>query len=189
MTKQELRTEIIKRLKTSEGPDATVVAERICSLPEYMEAEYVLGYVPLKSEVDISLVMDRAAADGKAIAFPDVEVGVFRVGFPHWKDHLITLPNKTQTVDSQDILNINENSVKMHLSEKHKGLILVPGLAFTEFGTRLGRGAGYYDQLFNLMGNALLADFIPIGICRKTQLVDELPQQPHDKKVRMVIAF
>ena len=39
------------------------------------------------------------------------------------------------------------------------------------------------------MGNALLADFISIGICRKTQLVEELPQQPHDKKVRMVIAF
>ena len=189
MTKQELRTEMLKMLKTAENTDAAVVAERICSLSEYKEAEFILGYVPMKSEVDISLVMDQAVSDGKTIAFPDLEVGVFRIACPHWRDTLITLPNKTQTVYSSDILNINRIGDRMHLSEKHKGLILVPGLAFTEFGTRLGRGAGYYDQLFDLMGNALLADFIPIGICRKTQLVEELPQQPHDKKVRMVIAF
>lgn len=189
MTKQELRTEILKILKASEGPDAEAVAERICSLSEYKEAPFVLGYVPMRTEVDISLVMDRAAEDGKVIAFPDLEAGVIRIACPRWRDTLITLPNKTKTVDTSDILNINQIGARMHLSEKHKGLILVPGLAFTEFGTRLGRGAGYYDQLFNLMGNALLADFISIGICRKTQLVEELPQQPHDKKVRMVIAF
>ena len=180
---------MIKMLRASEGPDATVVAERICSLPEYMEAEYVLGYVPMRTEVDVSLVMDKAASDGKAIAFPGPEPGMIMLACPRWRDNLVTLPNKTKTVDSSDVLNINQISGRMHLSEKHKGLILVPGLAFTEFGTRLGRGAGYYDQLLVLMGNALLADFISIGICRKTQLVEELPQQPHDKKVRMVIAF
>ena len=189
MTKQELRTEILKMLKASEGPDAALVAERICALPEYRRADFVLGYVPLRTEVDVSLVMDRAAEDGKIIAFPDLEAGVIRIACPRWRDTLIPLPNKTKTVNASDILNINQIRARMHLSEKHKGLILVPGLAFTEFGTRLGRGAGYYDQLLGLMGNALLADFISIGICRKTQLVEELPQQPHDKKVRMVIAF
>ena len=189
MTKQQLRTEIIRMLKATKGPDAGIVAERICALDEYRQASFVLGYVPMRTEVDISLVMDRAAGDGKIIAFPDLEPGVIRIACPQWRDTLITLPNKTKTVDTSDILNINQIRARMHLSEKHKGLILVPGLAFTEFGTRLGRGAGYYDQLFNLMGNALLADFISIGICRKTQLVEELPQQPHDKKVRMVIAF
>ena len=180
---------MIKSLKTSSGPSPAVVAERICSLPEYKEAEFVLGYVPLKSEVDVSLVMDRAAEDGKAIAFPGSEPGEIRLACPQWRDNLVTLPNKTKTVNTSDILNINQIRDRMLLSEKHKGLILVPGLAFTEFGTRLGRGAGYYDELLGLMGNALLADFISIGICRKTQLVEELPQQPHDKKVRMVIAF
>ena len=189
MTKQDIRSQMICALRASSGPDASVVANRICSMPEYRVAEFVLGYVPMKSEVDISLVMDRAAEDGKTIAFPGPEVGEFRLACPQWRDTLITLPNKTKTVDTSNILNINQIRDRMLLSEKHKGLILVPGLAFTEFGTRLGRGAGYYDQLFDLMGNALLTDFIPIGICRKTQLVDELPQQPHDKKVRMVIAF
>ena len=189
MTKQELRTEILKILKASEGPDAEAVAERICSLPEYKEAPFVLGYVPMRTEVDISLVMDRAAEDGKVIAFPDLDAGVIRIACPRWRDTLITLPNKTKTVDTSDILNINQIGARMHLSEKHKGLILVPGLAFTEFGTRLGRGAGYYDQLLNLTDKSEQADFTSVGICRKLQLLDSIPQQPHDRKVRMVIAF
>ncbi len=180
---------MIRILRTQDGPDASSVADRICALPEYGDAAFILGYVPLKSEVDISMVMDRAVREGKAIAFPDLEPGTFRLADADWRNNLVELPNRTSTVGNSDILNINEIRVRMLLSEKHKGLILVPGLAFTEFGTRLGRGAGYYDQLFDLMGKARLADFISIGICRKTQLVEDLPQQPHDKKVRMVIAF
>ena len=180
---------MIRILRSQDGPDASSVADRICALPEYRDADFILGYVPLKSEVDISMVMDRAVREGKTIAFPDGEVGTIRIADAEWKNNLIELPNKTSTVGNTDILNITEIRVRMLLSEKHKGLILVPGLAFTEFGTRLGRGAGYYDQLFDLMGNARLADFISIGICRKIQLVEDLPQQPHDKKVRMVIAF
>ena len=176
-------------LKATKGPDAGIVAERICALDEYRQASFVLGYVPLRTEVDISLVMDRAAEDGKIIAFPDLEPGVVRIACPQWRDTLITLPNKTKTVDTSDILNINQIRARMHLSEKHKGLILVPGLAFTEFGTRLGRGAGYYDQLLDLMTNSGSLDFISIGICRQSQLLDNLPQQPHDRKVRMVITF
>ena len=176
-------------LRSQNGPDPSSVADRICALPEYQEAGLILGYVPLKSEVDVSLVMDRAVRDGKTIVFPDLTPGTFRLGDADWRNNLVVLSNKTSTVGNAGILNINEIRYRMLLSEKHKGLILVPGLAFTEFGTRLGRGAGYYDQLFDLMGSALLADFITAGICRKTQLVDELPQQPHDKKVRMVIAF
>ena len=189
MTKQDIRTQMLATLKGQSGPDPAAVAERICNLPEYRDAQFVLGYVPMRTEVDVSLVMDRAVSDGKAIAFPGPEPGMIMLACPRWRDNLVTLPNKTKTVDSSDVLNINQISGRMHLSEKHKGLILVPGLAFTEFGTRLGRGAGYYDQLFDLMGNARLADFISIGICRKIQLVEDLPQQPHDKKVRMVIAF
>ena len=189
MTKQDIRTQMLATLKGQSGPDPAAVAERICNLPEYRDAQFVLGYVPMRTEVDVSLVMDRAVSDGKTIAFPGPEPGILMLACPQWRDNLVTLPNKTKTVDSSDVLNINQISGRMHLSEKHKGLILVPGLAFTEFGTRLGRGAGYYDQLLDLMTNSGSLDFISIGICRQSQLLEDLPQQPHDRKVRMVITF
>ena len=189
MTKQELRTEMIRKLRSQERPDAAVVVERICSLPEYRQADFVLGYVALGSEVDVGLVMDRAVSDGKTIAFPDLEPGLVRIGDGSWRENLIILPNRTHTVETADILNINQFRDRIAHSEKSKGIILVPGLAFTEFGTRIGRGAGYYDQLLELMAHSAFADVVPIGICRQVQLVEDLPQQPHDRKVRMVIAF
>ncbi len=62
-------------------------------------------------------------------------------------------------------------------------LILVPGLAFTKDGARLGRGGGYYDRL--------LANCPPrtrrIGICFAAQIVASLPTEPHDQRVERVI--
>ncbi len=53
-------------------------------------------------------------------------------------------------------------------------LFLVPGVAFTEAGVRLGRGKGYYDRyLENHKG-------IKIGLCFEFQILEELPREDHD---------
>lgn len=62
-------------------------------------------------------------------------------------------------------------------------LVLVPGLAFTREGHRLGRGGGFYDRL--LAGRAAAA--FKLGICFNFQLRDTLPTEPHDAKVDAVI--
>ncbi|MBQ2528225.1 MAG: hypothetical protein II544_05680, partial [Spirochaetales bacterium] len=113
----------------------------------------------------------------------------FRIVGDGWRDDLVRLSNSTFTTGSYGVLNIIDINSRIGTVEKTKGIILVPGLAFTEFGTRLGRGAGYYDQLLHLMVNSGSLDFISIGICRKSQLLDDIQQQPHDAKVRMVITF
>lgn len=186
MDKQEMRRTILKELALTPGPDPSDVASAICALAEYRKAETVLAYVPLKSEVDVSLFIDRALEDGKTVTFPDMEPGVFNVADRNWRLHLKTLGNRTQTTEGCPVLNIKSRN---GIVSSTKGIILVPGLAFTEFGTRLGRGAGYYDQLLALMAQSGFADFTSIGICRKSQLVEEIPQQPHDIKVSMVLAF
>ena len=114
---------------------------------------------------------------------------IFRIVGDGWRDDLVRLENSTFTTGSYGVLNIIDINSRIGTVEKTKGIILVPGLAFTEFGTRLGRGAGYYDQLLNLTDKSEVADFISIGICREVQLLEDLPQQPHDRSVRMVITF
>ena len=186
--KQALRKKLLAEITQSPGPDPGLIAERVCSLEEYKDSEVVLAFIPLKSEPDITMFIDRAVADGKDVIVPDMEIGIFRQVGDGWRDHLVMLPNCTQTTDSP-LLKINDLKSRMSGVGKTKGIILVPGLAFTEFGTRLGRGAGYYDKLLDLISNSGSLDFIPIGICRQSQLLEDIPQQPHDRKVRMVIAF
>lgn len=60
-------------------------------------------------------------------------------------------------------------------------VFLVPGLAFTKAGERLGRGKGYYDRyLSNLKGAR-------IGICFEEQLLSELPIDELDQRMNFVI--
>ncbi|MBQ4480724.1 MAG: 5-formyltetrahydrofolate cyclo-ligase [Victivallales bacterium] len=58
---------------------------------------------------------------------------------------------------------------------KNNTFWLVPGLAFTTCGTRLGRGAGHYDRLF-----AKFPQGKRIGIAWEMQLLPEIPQEPWD---------
>jgi 5-formyltetrahydrofolate cyclo-ligase len=62
-------------------------------------------------------------------------------------------------------------------------LLLVPGVAFTGAGARLGRGGGYYDRL--LVDPRLLAP--RFGVCFDLQIVTSLPTEPHDQPVDRVV--
>ena len=55
-------------------------------------------------------------------------------------------------------------------------LVLLPALAVDHGGVRLGRGAGHYDRslVFASPGTELVA------VVRDSELVDQLPVQPHD---------
>lgn len=60
---------------------------------------------------------------------------------------------------------------------------LVPGLAFTKDGGRLGYGGGWYDRLL-----ANVPKHIPkIGVAYAFQIVDALPSEPHDARLTDVI--
>ncbi len=55
-------------------------------------------------------------------------------------------------------------------------LILVPGVAFSRAGHRLGRGNGFYDRL--LGGRA--ASAFKLGVCFSFQRLETIPLEPHD---------
>jgi 5-formyltetrahydrofolate cyclo-ligase len=55
-------------------------------------------------------------------------------------------------------------------------LVIVPGVAFSRRGGRMGNGQGYYDRL---LGHAR-ADCPLIGLCYECQLFDDLVVGPHD---------
>ncbi len=53
--------------------------------------------------------------------------------------------------------------------------VLVPGLGFDRWGTRLGRGAGYYDRLLSRLGPGVVRVGMTAGI-----VVERLPSDDHD---------
>lgn len=61
-------------------------------------------------------------------------------------------------------------------------LIVVPGMAFDRQGHRLGRGKGYYDRFL-----IKYPEVKTIGICFNFQMLDEVPEEPHDQLINEVI--
>lgn len=61
-------------------------------------------------------------------------------------------------------------------------VIVVPALALTARGDRLGYGAGYYDRALARHPEAL-----GIAVCYSFELVDELPTETHDYRVSIVV--
>ncbi|NCG18650.1 MAG: NUDIX domain-containing protein, partial [Rhodobacterales bacterium] len=61
-------------------------------------------------------------------------------------------------------------------------ICLVPGLAFTHEGHRLGYGGGFYDRF--LTEHPLAR---PIGLCFERQMVPKVPVQNHDVAMTAVI--
>jgi 5-formyltetrahydrofolate cyclo-ligase len=61
--------------------------------------------------------------------------------------------------------------------------VLVPGVAFDAAGRRLGYGGGYYDRLIP----ALRSDAARIAGAFELQLVERIPDAPHDAPVQAVV--
>lgn len=59
------------------------------------------------------------------------------------------------------------------------GVWIVPGLAFTPEGARLGYGGGWYDRMMLKAS----PESKKIGVCYDFQIVDSIPSEPHDLAV------
>jgi 5-formyltetrahydrofolate cyclo-ligase len=62
------------------------------------------------------------------------------------------------------------------------GLIIVPMLGFDKVLHRIGYGSGYYDRLLAAHSGAA-----KIGLCFEAGRVEQLPVEPHDQRLDLVI--
>jgi 5-formyltetrahydrofolate cyclo-ligase len=137
----------------------------------WQRARSVALFAPLSMEPDVELLF--AFAEGKRLCFPKVlqeGLAFFGVSSP---DLLVCPPGSRWRVREP------REGACMRVEELD--LILVPGVAFTPGGRRLGRGAGYYDR-FLAAGTAHR-----IGTCFESQLVPDLPVEPHDMPMHRVL--
>lgn len=62
-------------------------------------------------------------------------------------------------------------------------VVVVPGVAFTVDGRRLGQGGGWYDRF--LAG--VRSDALVVGVGFAAQIVDGIPVEPHDVTMDLVV--
>ena len=105
---------------------------------------------------------------------------------PRWNGETYELAN-VKSLSENDLrygpMRILEPTEAKLVNPADVAVWIVPGLAFTDDGMRLGYGGGWYDRLLA----SSKKDSLKIGIAHEFQLVDALPHEPHDIPLTRVI--
>ena len=113
-------------------------------------------YIHTDSEVDITNdLIGYKQLITSYLVLSDIELCLYKKPF---------IKNALNILEPENPIKINEVDV-----------FLVPGVAFTVSGKRLGRGGGYYDKLLSKY-----PDTLKIGITFNERIMQDLPTESHD---------
>jgi 5-formyltetrahydrofolate cyclo-ligase len=160
--------------------DASIL-ERLLQLPEYRRAGTVLGYMNFGSEFASELWVAQVLSEGKRLALPRVNRHTNLLEL-YWVDDL-------ETQMAAGLWGIREPVVER--CERLNAInevefALLPGIAFSRNGARLGYGGGFYDKL---LAHAPCASHRPAlaTAAYGLQVVAQIPQETTDVRVEWII--
>ena len=176
--KAELRREMKARRKALAAEEKSAADAAVCE--------------KLKARSDIVEMIDPFDFGGALavyLAAPDeinidpyieymLQVGV-EVVAPRWNGETYELA-KLKGLDEKDLrrgpMGIREPVAADIVEPKDVYAWIIPGLAFTRGGKRLGYGGGWYDRFLASAQKGA----VKIGVAHPFQIVDDLPAEPHD---------
>ena len=140
MTKSEVRQEIRRRKAACSTEERAAlsreVTAKLAATPQWQQARTVLLYHSLPDEVATHDLIAEALAAGKRVLLP-VVVG----------DDLELREYSVPSGLREGAFHIQEPTGAPFTDYAAIDLAIIPGIAFTPDGRRLGRGRGYYDRL------------------------------------------
>ncbi len=150
------------------------ILNNIVSLSCYKECETLLTFVSTKIEVDTFSLIKKALKDGKKVAVPKCIDNTRLMDF-----YLIESLDQLEVATFSVLEPIISKCEK--LTDFSNSICLVPGLAFDQYGYRLGYGKGYYDRFLSNYSCKR------IGICYCNCTLNRLINGRFDQKVDLLI--
>lgn len=167
---RQLRDDLGEAARSRAGAE---ICRRIRHWDGFPATGVVFTYLPFHAEIDLRPLIAVSPAAVRWAIPRVIEQPVRRLAF-HLYDPDRLVPHRYGMLEPDPGL--------PELAPEQASLILVPGLAFTSAGHRLGYGAGYYDRLLSLPGHAP-----SLGPCYQALLLDSLPHEAHDAPVDFIV--
>ena len=162
---------------SSHASRSALICDSVLATPEYASARSLALFVPIGSEVAISPIDAAARAQERRVYYPfmDPKPGGFSTGFRLVADLGSLVDRGRGFLEPPEQLPVAQRG--------DVDLVVVPALAVSAQGQRLGYGSGFYD--------ATLPDVCPpaqaLAVAFDFQLIGELPSEEHDFKVHTII--
>ncbi|MCL6446070.1 MAG: 5-formyltetrahydrofolate cyclo-ligase [Alicyclobacillus sp.] len=151
---------------------ASAPRERAAASPEPM----VALYAATRGEVDVLPMLPSLVNMGCRAAAPRTYVAKKALQF-----HLVN-PSTRWVTGAYGIREPDADAGSEVLAEE-LCVILVPGVAFTREGGRIGYGGGYYDRFLQYEAPQALR----VGVCFGVQVAATLPLEPHDIRMTHLV--
>lgn len=169
---KERRNAILPHLREEKSDK---IAEHLRSSFWYASARNILVYAAIQSEANLALFCEKAWEDDKKLYFPktiDTCMEFYRVDtFEQLEKGRFDVPEPKA-----------DNHQAFAGEDETKSVILVPGIAFSKEGYRIGYGAGFYDRYMELH-----KELYSVGICFADQMVDTFVPDAHDFGMNEII--
>jgi len=179
--KRELRRHILAARAALPAAErerlSVIIAERMLALSQLESARHVLGYLSFGHELQTDALLRGLMSRGASLILPRIDREAHRLRLFHVANvERDTIPG-VWGIREPDPLRCSPAELEQ------ADVIIVPGVAFTAQGERLGYGGGYYDELLS-RGPRLPVLIAPAF---DLQIVSALPSTPRDRCVDLVV--
>ncbi|MBQ5923346.1 MAG: 5-formyltetrahydrofolate cyclo-ligase [Alistipes sp.] len=174
--RQRVKAQVLSLSTEEKAAQSCAVMARLRSAIADRQPHVVALFSPLNDEVQIAPLADLLAQDYRVVLprVGDREDGTPEMEFFDYAPQAM----------ASGAYGIIEPQGGEPCRAEEIDLMVVPGVAFTREGVRLGRGKGYYDRYLAREGFRAYT----IGVCYACQLCDALPCGEYDRKVDIVVA-
>ena len=131
-------------------------------------------YLANDDEIDLAPLVERLWAADVTVAVPywHADSGTYR---------LAIYTNASTLIEG--FHGIMEPAETYDIAPSDIGVWIVPGLAFTRDGRRIGYGGGWYDRYLA----AAAPDAVALAVAYPFQILDDIPTDPNDRRVTDVV--
>jgi 5-formyltetrahydrofolate cyclo-ligase len=167
LMKSDARHKARQRRRALSTPNARQTLS--AHLPDHIKSQIIAGFSPIGDEIDTWPLLKSLRADGHRIALPVVIGPEQPLTFREWR------PGCEMETDRFGVAFPGNGPTLI------PKLILVPLLAFTASGERLGYGGGYYDRTLQALRSA--GEVFACGVAYAGQEVESLPTDAYDERL------
>lgn len=192
-SKSALRALVKRRSRALDPQDmiqkSLLISNKLLSTTLFQTAKKIGLFMSMPFEPSTEYMIERCFADGKTVYLPKCVVGKSTVQKNRLVFHEVSSMQQVRNLVERGKFKIREPTSGTNLMDVGSlDLLVVPGVAFTSNGDRLGHGAGFYDNFLSEYRTRFAELPTTAGICFSEQLVDFIPMEPHDFRMDMILS-
>lgn len=173
-TKADIRKRILTIRKSQSLEEqkkrSQKIQEQVLEHKNFCVASLIFLYMDCQAEVQTGFLLRQCWELGKRVVLPRVE-GT-EMEFYEVRSLEEVQPGAFGILEPIPLRNVEENG----------GFMVVPGVAFSKDGYRIGYGKGFYDRyLYRFPG------IYTCGLAYVCQMLEQLPIEKHDRKLKEII--